>query len=376
MALIFTNGIDSVSPVTTKGDIVVRGTQSQRLPVGADGQVLTADSAMSLGVKWATPAGGGGSTPIGTGFRHVTSGAEDTASKLVDTTDVNDDQITNAKLANVATTTLKGRVTAGTGDPEDLSAAQARTLLNVADGANNYAHPNHTGDVTSVGDGAQVITSNVVTNAKLADVATASIKGRATAGTGDPEDLTGTQVTALLDAFTTVLKGVVPASGGGTTNFLRADGTWAAPAGGGGGPTRLVKTADQASTVTSFANVTDLTFSIAANETVCFEFMLSYVTAATTTALQVAINGPAGPTHIRYTVETSTTATARHNASQSAYDTVVNPATGGGATALPVRVSGQIVNGGTAGTVALRFRSEIAGSSVTIQRGSWGIIYR
>jgi len=29
--------------------------------------------------------------------------------------------------------------------------------------------------------------------------------------------------------------GVVPASGGGTTNFLRADGTWAAPAGGGGG---------------------------------------------------------------------------------------------------------------------------------------------
>lgn len=27
----------------------------------------------------------------------------------------------------------------------------------------------------------------------------------------------------------------MPASGGGTTNFLRADGTWAAPAGGGGG---------------------------------------------------------------------------------------------------------------------------------------------
>lgn len=29
--------------------------------------------------------------------------------------------------------------------------------------------------------------------------------------------------------------GVVPASGGGTVNFLRADGTWNAPAGGGGG---------------------------------------------------------------------------------------------------------------------------------------------
>jgi len=40
--------------------------------------------------------------------------------------------------------------------------------------------------------------------------------------------------TALLNAFTSALKGLVPASGGGTTNFLRADGTWAAPGGGGG----------------------------------------------------------------------------------------------------------------------------------------------
>jgi hypothetical protein len=119
-----------------------------------------------------------------------------------------------------------------------------------------------------------------------------------------------------------------------------------------------------------------LSFAIAAGETVTFEFSLSYVTAVSTTALQVALNGPAGAAHIRYTVETSTTATASHNASQSAYDTVVNPATGGAATALPVRVAGQIVNGANADTVALRFRSEINASSVTIQRGSWGVVYR
>lgn len=35
--------------------------------------------------------------------------------------------------------------------------------------------------------------------------------------------------------FTDTLKGLTPASGGGTTNFLRADGTWAAPAGTIGG---------------------------------------------------------------------------------------------------------------------------------------------
>lgn len=78
------------------------------------------------------------------------------------------------------------------------------------------------------------LTNNSIGNAALADMASARIKGRATAGTGDPEDLSVTQVTALLDAFTTSAKGVAPASGGGTVNFLRADGTWAAPAGGGG----------------------------------------------------------------------------------------------------------------------------------------------
>ena len=42
-----------------------------------------------------------------------------------------------------------------------------------------------------------------------------------------------------MNLFTSSLQGVVPASGGGTTNFLRADGTWASPPGGGGGITTL-----------------------------------------------------------------------------------------------------------------------------------------
>lgn len=37
----------------------------------------------------------------------------------------------------------------------------------------------------------------------------------------------------LSNPFTSTVPGIVPASGGGTTNFLRADGTWTAPAGGG-----------------------------------------------------------------------------------------------------------------------------------------------
>jgi hypothetical protein len=79
---------------------------------------------------------------------------------------------------------------------------------------------------------AAVIGDNSITNAKLAQIATNIIKGRSTAGTGNVEDLTATQVTAILNQFSDALKGLVPASGGGTTNYLRADGNWAAPPGG------------------------------------------------------------------------------------------------------------------------------------------------
>lgn len=50
----------ALSPLTTKGDVLGYSTLNARVPVGSDGQVLTADSTQALGVKWA--ASGGGST--------------------------------------------------------------------------------------------------------------------------------------------------------------------------------------------------------------------------------------------------------------------------------------------------------------------------
>lgn len=56
-----------------------------------------------------------------------------------------------------------------------------------------------------------------------------TIKGNNTLTAQDALDLTPAQVTAMLDIFTSTLKGLVPQSGGGSVNFLRADGTWAVP---------------------------------------------------------------------------------------------------------------------------------------------------
>ncbi len=104
-----------------------------------------------------------------------------------------------------------------------------------------------TGDVTAgPGSGSQAATiaNDAVTNAKLANMTAATIKGRASgAGTGDPTDLSGTQVTVILDVMVGDsgaggTKGLVPAAPSGSAaagKFLKADGTFDVPAGTGTG---------------------------------------------------------------------------------------------------------------------------------------------
>jgi len=169
---------------------------------------------------------------------------------------IDNNTVSNAKLADVATATFKGRTTAGTGDPEDLTATQATALLNNLVGDSGSGGTKGLAPAPASGDAAAgkflkadgtwaaptaTVADDSITNAKLANVATATFKGRTTAGTGDPEDLTATQATALLnnvvgDSGSGGTKGLVPAPASGdaaANKFLKADGTWAAPSGSG-----------------------------------------------------------------------------------------------------------------------------------------------
>lgn len=135
---------------------------------------------------------------------------------------------------------------------------------------------------------------------------------------------------------------------------------------------KLVKSADQAVSGIAFVDVPDLTFAVLANTTYQFRFVVFHITAATTTAIQLAVNGPLSPSFLRYGVQTLISASAWHAAVQTAYDTNTNPATGAGAVPLIAIVEGVIVTGAAGGTLALRVRSEVNASAVTVLRGSHG----
>jgi len=128
--------------------------------------------------------------------------------------------VDNTKINDMVANTIKGNATAATADPTDIAVGTNSVLGRVA------------GNIVAAQIVDAQITASTITYAKIQNVSvTSTFLGRITTGAGVIEELTGTQATTLLDVFTSALKGLVPLSGGGTVNYLRADGTWAAPPG-------------------------------------------------------------------------------------------------------------------------------------------------
>ena len=140
-----------------------------------------------------------------------------TVSSLGTVWTIDNNSVSTSKIADTAVTTIKitdGAITAGKIASDAISTSK-------------------------------VLNKNI-TNAKLADMAQATVKGRASAaGTGPAVDLTAAELRTIIGNVASGTAGLAPASGGGTTNFLRADGTWASPGAGG---VAIVRTAEVATT--------------------------------------------------------------------------------------------------------------------------------
>jgi hypothetical protein len=228
-------------------------------PVGpADGTLWLNTSSGEVKVRsggLTLPVGGGGGVADGDKGDITVSGGGATWT-------IDPGAVTLAKLAGIATGSFLGRDTAGTGAPEVLSPAQARGILNVAAGATANAtdaalrdRATHTGSQTAatISNFAEAVDDRVaalvVAGANMTityDDGAGTLTFAAASGSAGT-DLSYAAATRLLasssgaDVTLPLVSageaGLAPASGGGTANFLRADGAWAAP--GGGGATNL-----------------------------------------------------------------------------------------------------------------------------------------
>lgn len=219
-------------------------------------------------------------------------------------------------------------------------------------------------------------------DARLSDARTPTAHAAShQAGGGDAmklDDLAVPDDNTDLDA-TTARHGLLPKLPGGTTTFLRADGAFAAPP--GGGSIKFVRKAvDQTHGATTYASVSELVFAVEASKNYVAEFDVVFQAAATTTGIGFSATAPAAETSLDITqviVGTISTNTAGHFGSghATADDTgAFTTGVGVASTSYVARVTVLLRNGANAGNLQLRVRSEVA-ANVTIKAGSFGTMY-
>jgi len=157
---------------------------------------------------------------------------------------------------------MTGAITTNsTFDGRDVATDGAK-LDGIAAGANNYVHPNHTGEVTSTADGATVIADNVVDEANL-KVSNAPTNGYAlTAQSGAAGGLTWAAVSggSYSDSDVDTHLNTSTAATNEVLSWNGSDYDWVAQSGGGGGGSyELVSHTTTSSSTTSvvFDNLND-----------------------------------------------------------------------------------------------------------------------
>jgi hypothetical protein len=209
-----TRTINTTAPLTGGGDLTADRTLGinsftsvTQGAVNASGGGTT--NFLRADGSWAVPPGSGGVSDGDKGDVVVSGGG---ATWLLDTNAVSD-----TKLRDSAALSVIGRATNTAGDPADIAAAADGDVLRRA------------GTALGFGTIPQASVTSLV--ADLAATAPTSRTIGTTAPLTGGGDLSANR-TLGVNTFGAAQAGVVPLSGGGTVNFLRADGIWAVPAGG------------------------------------------------------------------------------------------------------------------------------------------------
>ena len=232
---------------------------------GSNGQVLSTDGSGTL--SWTTASGGGVSDGDKGDITVSGSGA---------TWTVDNDAVTYAKIQNVsAASKLLGRGDSGSGDVQEITLGTGLTMTGTTLAASGGVSDGDKGDITVSSSGATwTIDNGVVSYAKMQDVsATSRLLGRASAGSGDVEEIT-------IGSGLTLTGTTLSASGGG---------------GGLGAPTYVVtKTADE--TVTSSTTLQDddhLYQALTSGKSywIEFKFLITRTDTTNTPTLAIAVDG-------------------------------------------------------------------------------------
>jgi hypothetical protein len=222
------NGLGS-GTITTSGTLTLAGTLAvANGGTGATSATGTGNVVLATSPTIASPTLTGTTTISGS----IT--LNDNAFTLQDQTD--NTKKAQFELSSIATGTTKTYILPGISTSSDTLAVQSTTIS----------------AGTGLTGGGSLAANRTLSLDTIADQ---RVMGNVSGSTAVPIALTATQVTAFLNSFAGSSKGLVPASAGGTTTFLRADGSWAAPA--DNGITALTGAVTASGTGSVTASITD-----------------------------------------------------------------------------------------------------------------------
>lgn len=130
-----------------RGDVTVTGNSPSNLNFSIDNSAITSGKIADSAVTTAKIAN----------FNVTT---DKLGSLAVTTNIIATNAVTNTKLADMASQRIKGRISAGTSDPEDLTASQVRTLINFDDTVSGLLSGYVTGSVVRPSETGSFITNS------------------------------------------------------------------------------------------------------------------------------------------------------------------------------------------------------------------------